>query len=57
MEIISRYLKYMVEKDASINTLKEQLAKLNIDVANLNANVETLTQETKVKQEVIEQKD
>jgi len=55
--------KSIIEKDAEIAELKDQLGKLNIKVAdlgnqvtNLNANVDNLSAENKAKQQAIDEK-
>jgi DNA repair exonuclease SbcCD ATPase subunit len=50
-KFIARLTSDIEEKDAQINDLKDQLEKLNVEMANLNTNYEEAVQESEVKTE------
>jgi hypothetical protein len=55
-KMIDNMTKQIMDKDAEIETMKGQLAKLNIEVAHLSSHVDSLGTVTKTQEKVIEQK-
>ncbi|MFH2141792.1 MAG: hypothetical protein ABIJ97_05180 [Bacteroidota bacterium] len=56
-KMIQRLTEEITNKDSEINKLKEELAVLNIIVEEMFANIDTLTMEGKIKDDVISEQD
>ncbi len=55
-KVVERMTRQIGEKEGEINNLKEELVKMNFKVEELNARVDTLTAEGRVKDDIIQSK-
>ncbi|HRY32884.1 MAG TPA: hypothetical protein P5531_07940 [Bacteroidales bacterium] len=53
-KVVDRMTRQIEEKEIEINGLKEELVKMNFKVEELNARVDTLTEEGRIKDEIIQ---
>jgi chromosome segregation ATPase len=55
-KMLAAYQKEIISRDSQISALRQRLAKLDIQVTVLNATVDTLSTENKIKTQIIEEK-